>query len=272
MSMVQALPELAVQIDITMVILTLALLMGRVLPVIVLSPVLGGEVVPTEVKIGVGLVLSMVLYPFVADRITFLPTSALPFIAVLLKELFIGVCLAFIVNLVFEAARLAGTLIDTLAGTSMAQLMVPQLQTQASIWSSLQFQFAAVLFLTLNGHHLVINALADSLRDIPLDRFPAFSGGAWAFFETIIRVSAELFGVGLGLCAPALLVVFLTDVAFGMINKVAPQIQVYFMAMSIKPLVATLIVLFTLQLAAARLTGEFRILFRFLRQALNALA
>jgi flagellar biosynthesis protein FliR len=272
MSLVQAVVGFGIQINVTMVILTVALLLARVLPVIVLSPVLGGEVVPTEVKIGMGLLLSMVLYPLVADRPALFPTSALPFIATLLKELFIGVCLAFIVNMVFEAARLAGTLIDTLAGTSMAELMVPQLQIQSSIWSSLQFQLTAVLFLTLNGHHLVINALADSLRDIPLDRFPAFSGGAWAFFETSIRVSADLLAVGLGLCAPALLVILLTDVAFGIINKVAPQIQVHFMAMSIKPLVATLVVLVSLPLMAMRLSEEFGTMFRFLRQALRALA
>ena len=272
MSVLQAVGELGVRIDVTMAILTVALLMARVLPMMVLSPVLGGEAVPTEVKIGLGLVLSMVLYPFVEARITILPTSAIPFIAVLLKELFIGVCLAFIVNLVFEAARLAGALIDTLAGTSMAQLVVPQLQSQASIWSSLEFQFAAVLFLTLHGHHLIIEALADSLQAIPLDRFPAFSGGAWAFFETVIRAWAGLFEVGLALSAPALLVVLLTDLAFGIINKIAPQVQVFFMAMSLKPLLATLIILVSLQLLATRLAGEFQMMFRFLRRALDALA
>jgi flagellar biosynthetic protein FliR len=272
MSMAQALAELGVRINLTMAILTVGLVMARVLPVIILSPLLGGEVIPNEVKIGLGLLVSMVLFPLVADRMAFLPTTALPFIALLLKELFIGVCLAFIVNIVFEAARLAGTLIDTLAGTSMAQLIVPQLHIEASIWSALKFQLAVVLFLTLNGHHLVIAALSDSLRDIPVDRFPSFSGGVWRFFETILRVSADLFAVGLSLCAPLLLVIVLTDVALGMINKVAPQIQVYFMAMSIKPVVATLTILVSLRLWAGRLTDEFETMFRFLRKALSALA
>lgn len=272
MRIAQVLTEIGAQLNLTLLILTVALLLARVLPVIILSPVLGGEAIPTELKIGLGLLLSLVLYPVVAERMSFLPVSPFPVIALLLKELFIGVCLAFIVNVVFEAARVAGTLIDLLAGTSMAQLMVPQLHAEASIWASLKFQLAVVLFLTLNGHHLVIGALADSLRDVPLDRFPAFSGGVWPFFETILRLSANLFAVGLVLCAPALLVTLLIDVAFGMINKVAPQIQVYFVAMSIKPVVATLVVLVSLRLLAARFTDEFETMLRVLRQALGALA
>src|SRR5918996_5906446 len=189
MSMAQALAELGIQFNLTLAILGVGLLMARVLPVIILSPVFGGEAIPNEVKIGLGLLLALVLFPLVAERMPFLPTTPLSFVALLLKELFLGVCLAFIVNIVFEAARLAGTLIDTLAGTSMAQLMVPQLHAEASIWSSLQFQLAVVLFLTLNGHHLVIGALGDSLREVPVDRFPAFSGGVWPFFETLLRVS-----------------------------------------------------------------------------------
>lgn len=272
MSMAQALVELGIQVNLTMLILGGGLLLARVLPVIIFSPVFGGEAIPNEVRLGLGLLLTVVLFPLVANRMPFLPTAPLPFVALLLKEVFLGMCLAFIVNIVFEAARMAGTLIDTLAGTSMAQLMVPQLHTDASIWSSLQFQLAVVLFLSLNGHHLVIAGFADSLQSIPIDRFPAFSGGAWPFFATVLRASADLLSIGLSLCAPVLVVVFLTDVALGMINKVAPQIQVYFMAMSIKPVVATLTILVSLRLLGARLIDEFETVFRLLRQALGAMA
>ncbi len=172
-----------------------------------------------------------------------LPTTALPFIALLLKELFIGVSLAFIVNLIFEAARVAGTLTDTMAGSNNAQLYVPQLGQQVSLFSSLKVQLAVVLFLTLNGHHIVIEALADSLVAIPLDRFPQFSQGAWPFFDLMIRVFADLLAISLALAAPTMLATFLTDLALGAINRVAPQIQVFFISMAIKPLVAVLICL-----------------------------
>jgi flagellar biosynthesis protein FliR len=272
MNLADVFADFGLNVNVSVVILTIALLMSRILPVIILSPFLGGEVVPTEVKIGLGVLLSVVLYPAVSSPMTEIPVSALPFVMLLLKELFIGICLAFIVNLVFEAARVAGTLADTLGGTAMAQLHVPQIQQQVSLFASLKLQLVVVLFLTLNGHHMVIGALGDSLAIIPLSGYPSFGQGAWPFFELVIRVSASLFTVGIALAAPLLLATFLTDLSLGMINRVAPQIQVFFISMSIKPMVAVLMVMVALHLITERFEVEFRGMFRVLRRAMDLLA
>lgn len=258
--------------NVTMVILTVALLMSRVLPVVILSPFLGGEVVPTEVKIGIGVTLSIVLFPAVSARITEIPIQAFPFVLLMLKELFIGVCISFIVNVVFDAAQVAGGLVDMLSGMNMAQVYVPQLQQNVTIFSSLKLQLSVVIFLTLNGHHMVIEALSDSLVTIPLDQYPAWSQGRWAFFDLIIRLFADLLRVGLLLAAPAFLATFLTDLALGMINRVAPQVQVFFMAMSIKPLVAAIMVLVTMHVFIDKLTLEFGAMLKALKDAVRLLA
>src|SRR6476661_6333173 len=130
----QVIDGLTEKTNVTLVILTVALLMSRVIPVIILSPFLGGEVVPTEVKIGIGVTLAIVLYPAVSDRITNIPFQAFPFVMLMLKELFIGVCIAFIVNIVFDAAQIAGGLVDMLSGMNMAQVYVPQLQQNVTIF------------------------------------------------------------------------------------------------------------------------------------------
>src|SRR3954452_11076844 len=102
--------DLGVKTNVTLVILTVALLMSRILPVIILSPVFGGEIVPTEIKIGIGVTLAIVLFPAVSERVTNIPFQAFPFVLLLMKELFIGIALSFIVNTVFEAAQMAGGL------------------------------------------------------------------------------------------------------------------------------------------------------------------
>src|SRR5207244_3088041 len=107
------------------------------------------------------------------------------FIGVLTKELFIGFTLSFIVSIVFDAAHTAGQLMDNMAGTNMAQIMVPSIQQQVSLYASLQLQLFITLFLTLNGHHMVIGALAESVRVIPLETFPRFEHGMWPFFDLV---------------------------------------------------------------------------------------
>ncbi|HEX8704835.1 MAG TPA: flagellar biosynthetic protein FliR [Myxococcaceae bacterium] len=271
MNISDVLSRLGEQTNLSLVIFTVGLLMCRVMPVLIFSPFLGGEVVPTEVKMGIGITLSIVMFPVVADRMGALPTTALPFIALLLKEIFIGVSLAFIVNLIFEAARVAGTLTDTMAGSNNAQLYVPQIGQQVSLFSSLKVQLAVVLFLTLDGHHIVIEALADSLVAIPLDGFPRFSQGAWPFFDLTIRVFADLLAISLALAAPTMLATFLTDLALGAINRVAPQIQVFFISMAIKPLVSVLIASLALYLLMKRFQTEFITMLAALKAALRYL-
>lgn len=275
MNLPEALSQIAERIggetNFTLALLTMALVLSRVLPVIVLSPFLGGDLIPTEVKLGVGLALGLILFPAVSGAIGNVPLSALPFILLLLKELFIGLALATVVGSVFHAANVAGGVVDMMAGTNMAQVMVPQIQQQVTLFSSLKMQLAIVLFLTLNGHHMVITALGDSFLSIPVDQFPAFSSGMWAFFDLIIRVFADMMRIALSLAAPAFLAAFLADFGLGMINRVAPQMQVYFIAMQIKPLVTALVLLLTLHVVIDRLNLEFEATLRWLQQALRLL-
>ena len=272
MNIYDALERFGQGTNLSLVIFTVGLMLCRIMPVLIFSPFLGGEVVPTEIKMGTGVTLGIVLYPAVAATVGPLPTSALPYIALMCKEVFIGICMAFVINTVFEAARVAGTLIDTMSGSNNAQLYVPQLGQQVSLFTSIKVQLAVVLFLTLNGHHVVIEALADSFISLPLDRFPQFSHGFWAYFDLLTRAFADMLKVSLSLAAPAMVAAFLTDLALGMVNRVAPQIQIFFISMAIKPLVGVAIMFTSLYLIAGRLQTEFAHMLKLLQDALKLLA
>jgi flagellar biosynthetic protein FliR len=272
MNVADVIAEMAAQANISLVIFTVGLLLCRVLPVLVLSPFLGGEAVPTELKMGTGVLLSVVLFPAVSQRMGAIPINALPYIGLMLKEIFIGVVIAYIINVIFDAVRVAGNLVDTMSGSNNAQIYAPQLGQQVSIFADLKLQLTVALFLTLNGHHLVIEALADSLALVPLDGFPRFSLGVWPFFELAIRTFGDLLRIALALAAPAMLATFLTDLSLGMVNRVAPQLQVFFISMAVKPLVGAVIVFLSLGLILGQVQKEFVYMLSLLRQALRLLA
>jgi flagellar biosynthesis protein FliR len=251
--------------------MTGALVAARIIPVIAFSPFLGGESVPTEVKIGVGLTLTIVLFPAVSERISEVPQGALGFILTLSKEVFIGISLAFIVGMVFDAARVAGALVDTMVGAQQAQLQVPMIQQQAGLWSSFKLMLSIALFLTLNGHHVVIQTLGDSLLLLPVDQFPRFTFGMWGFFEQMMRVFGDLMRIGVALAAPGILAAFTTDLAMGMINRVAPQVQVFFVAMSIKPVAGALIMFVAVYEILTRVGNEFGHMLKLLTDAVRLL-
>lgn len=263
--------EFGLKVEFTVALLTMALMLARILPVILLSPMLGGDTTPTEVKLGLGLMLGLVLFPGVVDRLQYIPISAVPFIGLLLKELFIGLCISFMVSVVFDAANVAGQLMDNMSGTNMAQILVPQIGQQVSLYASLKLQLVVTLFITMNGHHLVIEAFADSISFVPLDQFPSMTHGSWAFYDLILRTFGNLMRVAVAISAPVMLASFLTDLGLGMINRVAPQVQVFFISMQIKPGVAVLIVFVSLHLMLDRMVGEFSGMFALLQRALQLL-
>lgn len=252
----QILHQLGINVDLSGVILIWALLMGRVLPLILFAPFIGGDLVPQQVKLGVGISLTMLLYPFVAD--TPLPVGAISFVLLLLKEIFVGVAIAFVATAAFDAARSAGTFVDTVSGANMATVFVPQIQTQATLYSDFKFQLTIVMFLGLNGHHVVIQALFESFKVIPLDHWPRFSHGYWPFFELIIRVSSQMLMVSIALAAPASIATFVTDLALGLVNRVAPQIQVFFISMAVKPMVVALMTLAALSVLQEEIIKIFQ--------------
>jgi flagellar biosynthesis protein FliR len=266
--LVEVKSQLGIRYEFTLILMGFSLLLARILPVIILTPMVGGDSTPTEVKLGLGVMLGLVMFPGIQPSLPLIPTGPMMFMAVMVKELFLGLSVSFIVGIVFDAAQVAGQLMDNMAGTNMAQIQVPAIQQQVSLYASLKLQLFITLFLTLNGHHLVIEAFADSLSSIPLETFPRFGHGMWPFFDLVARVFGDMMRISMALAAPVLLATFLTDLALGMINRVAPQVQVFFVSMQIKPAVAVLVVFVAVHLIMTRVTAEYGVMFGWLRRAL----
>jgi len=264
----QAKEAMGLKYEFTLVLMGFALLLARLLPTFILTPMIGGDTTPTEVKLGLGVLIGLVCFPIIEPSLRNIPTGPITFMGILMKELFIGFTISFIVSIVFDAAQVAGQLMDNMSGTNQAQIMVPSIQQQVSLYASLKLQLFITLFLTLNGHHIVIGALAESFQTIPLEAYPRFSHGFWPFFDVVIRVFADMMRISMALAAPVLLATFLTDLALGMINRVAPQVQVFFVAMQIKPAVSVLIVFVSIHLIMARVTKEYGVMFEWVRKAI----
>jgi len=263
--------QMGMKTSVSLTILGVALIACRVLPLCIMSPFLGGDQIDPQIKVGVGVLLSIVLFPAIEPRLAELPIRALPFIVLISKEVFIGTSLAFIVSFIFEAAKIAGNLVDVMSGAQMAQVMAPMTQTQATLYSTYKMMIATALFLTLDGHHVVIQTLGDSMLALPIDKMPAFSHGMFPFWSIILRHFGDMLRVGLILSGPGLIVSFTTDLAMGMINRVATQLQVFFVAMAIKPMVAAAMTFLVIYMILDRMKLEFGHMLVMLKEAVRLL-
>lgn len=235
--------------DLSSALLLLALCAARVVPVLVLAPFLGGRLVPGPVKVGLAVAVALIVWPQALRGVELPQLGTVHVVLLLGKEALVGVALGLCAALVFLAAQAAGQLVDVARGASMAESLVPQSGTRASPVADLYLQLAVVVFLALGGHRLFLAALARSYEVIPLLTFPSTASlGALAL--TAIQLTGQMLLVAVGLATPVLLAAVLTDLALGLVNRVAPQLNAFVLGMPAKALVGAALVLVTLSLVA----------------------
>lgn len=223
-------------------------------------PFFGGAAVPARVKVATAMAMVVILYPSIAATVPEnqpLGFGALGFIALLTKEVFIGMTLGFIASLVFEAVQVAGRIVDSQRGSTMAELYAPQLQSRVSELGQFKLQLAIVLFIAVGAHRLFIRSLLQSYEFIPALTIPKLAPGWSPAAEMIVKLTASVLSIGLQLAAPALIALLLTDLFFGIINRVAPQVNVFFLSMPVKMLVGIFVVLIALPVLASRMIFYF---------------
>lgn len=217
--------------------------MARVGPLIWIAPFWGGRVVPSTVKVGLAAAISLLVYPFNAADPTLLARAGeVMLVGVLAKELLVGLAITFVVGMVFWAVQAGGGLIDTFRGGNMGEAALPGGEGRETALGALLLFWAIVIFLAIGGHRLAVAALVESYRVLPLTGIPSLSGSA-QLVTYCIELSGSLWLVALALSAPALAALLLADVSLGWVNRFAPQLNVYFVAMPLKALLGLLVVL-----------------------------
>jgi flagellar biosynthetic protein FliR len=260
MSLLKALQQILNNLGFQTSVATFLALFGlafvRLLTAIFLSPFLGGGVVSARVKVGLAVIIVAILFPGFSSSPGARELTTLIFLGLLLKEAMIGATLGLVTQLFFFAVQMAGTLIDTQRGMNQATFFSPQLPGNASILGQLKFQAALALFLAIDGHLAFIRALHASFEDVPLLAFPQISGGLQAMMEQLIHLSSGILATAVQLAAPALLALFLVDVAFATLGKVVPQIHLHFESQTVKSLVGLALVFLAIGLVMDQVQGH----------------
>ena len=221
------------------------LVFSRLLPLVVFSPLFGGQTTPRRFRTALTIVLAVILtisMGFQHEQ----QIDGVIYTGLVAKELFVGLTLAMFIVVLFEAFAAVGGFIDVTRGATIANVLDPMTRQQNPIVGLFYKQLALTLFLTLGGFRLVIATLADSFLIVPLDRFAPAAIESPESAKAIVNLVGEMFLVALRLAMPVVAVIFLLDVALGLLNRVAPQVQVFFLGMTIKAWLGLLIALLTI--------------------------
>lgn len=250
----QLLKLFGMSLDPTRDILLIGLVLSRTLPVILQVPFLGGQQSPPEVKMSLGLLFALVIWPITKDNmVERIPIFAVPFLLLMLKELFIGFSIGYVMSHIFASVETAGRFIDTARGAAMAEVLAPQTKSRATPIGTLYSQLLVVLFMVFGGHRIFIETFCYSFESLPIHEALFLKPGFGAFIDYVTQLTSHVLGIAVILSAPAIAATLLADLVFGILNRVAPQLNAYFMSMPAKAMGALVLMLISIHTFIERL-------------------
>lgn len=232
-------------------LLTFFFVLLRVSAIMMLLPLFGDRHIPPVIKILFSLALSFVVFwplwqgGLVIGTDKTISTEALLYAGVC--EIFIGVLLGFFARWIFDAIRSAGHFMGMQMGFSMGSVLDPTNDTQTISLAELQYVLAALLFLSMDGHHVYVNAVMESFRVLPLGELSLVSKSD-SIVKALVDLSSQVILLAVHLAAPILVVMFLINLAFGLLSRAVPQINMLVISFAANIMVGLMI--FTISLPA----------------------
>ncbi|MCH7886876.1 MAG: flagellar type III secretion system protein FliR [Candidatus Marinimicrobia bacterium] len=206
------------------------LVLARISLIVSVVPIFGSANVPIPVKVGLSVFLTLVSYSFAEASGVPHDLSIAALFTLMLREALIGMLFGFITGILFYAIQFAGHFISFQMGFAMVQVIDPQSQERVPIIGQFYFILSILLFLLINGHHLVLNVLVESFSIVPIGTGVL----SRELTGSLTLIGGRVFVLAIKIASPILVTLFLTDVMMGIIARTVPQMNVFFVSLPLK--------------------------------------
>jgi flagellar biosynthesis protein FliR len=214
-------------------IIRFMIVLFRVSGIMIAAPLFSSQSVPTQVRAILTLMVTLIMTPSLALNAVPAGLNLVTIPGIILNEAMVGVIIGFAAAFVFAGLQFAGQIISFQLGFSMINVIDPQTQVESSVFSFLQNYIGLLLFLLINGHHWFFLAVNDSFRCLPVGGFHFTT----PLFQQLIRLSADIFIIGVRVAGPIIAIVVITDIVMGILGRAAPQIHILIIGMPLKILI-----------------------------------
>jgi flagellar biosynthetic protein FliR len=176
------------------------------------------------------LVLGYFLFHYVGAFDYSITTGMTTIVALAVREVLFGLILGLLFQIIFLGVQFAGGLIDYQIGFALVNVVDPYTSTNIPILAQTKMLLATLIFLMINGHHVLLQGLFESFRLVPLGKV-SFQAPLLA---DIVHFSGRAFAIGLKLAAPVVVTLFITDVCMGIVARTMPQMNVFIVGFPLK--------------------------------------
>jgi len=203
------------------------LIFARIGAMTMALPGIGDRSVPTRIRLVFALALSMILYPLVNKVFPSLPNSLFEMMAAIVREVLIGVAIGMSVRLIVSAIQFVGTIVAFQTGLAFAQNVDPANGTQSTMFGTFLSVLSVALIFATDMHHLLLSAMYDS--------YQLFKPGGILptgdFAEVAVETLSKGFRIAIQLTGPFLAFGLIFYLGIGVLSRLIPQVQVFFLAL-----------------------------------------
>lgn len=200
----------------------LAYPLARILGLVGAAPVFSNGGIPRRIKLVVGLAIAIGLIPALPPAPP-VPLGSWNGVLMLFEQSLIGIAMGLTLRVIFATLDVMGEIISLQMGLSFATFFDPVAGGQTAVVGEFLTLIATLIFLALNGHLLMVDALARSFEWMPIVDIPPHKGG-WLM---LARFGGTIFAAGLLMALPVVTALLITNIALGILTRAAPQLNLF---------------------------------------------
>ena len=215
----------------------LIIIFVRIVTLFSVAPIFNNPVIPIQVRISMALFFSFVLFSLLKESAPNINLDFLSFVVLVMIETVVGLIIGFTMSLIFWGMQYAGELMGFDLGLNIATLYDPETGNNPVLGRFFNY-VALLIFLIINGHHFIIDAIKISYDSVPIAGFTLSAD----FIEKITKATSIIFIVAIKIAAPILISLFLTNISLGIMARVVPQMNIFLVGAPLKIAVGLFII------------------------------
>jgi flagellar biosynthetic protein FliR len=211
-------------------LLFFVMVLTRISAFFLVVPVFGWVSIPVRIKVAMALLLAFFFSMVTPMSTGFEGVSTLEAVLLIVNESIYGLALGLIVAVLFAAVKLGGRIVEDQIGLSMAEIVDPLTEETAQPLGSFLEMIFVILFLSANGHHLLLLIIQRSYQTFPAGKIPTIGTLAGG----VIQAGSAMLVAGLQIAAPMLAAFLLLVVVLAVLARVEPEMNILFISLSLR--------------------------------------
>jgi flagellar biosynthetic protein FliR len=202
------------------------LVFARLGAIVMLIPAIGETFIPVRIRLSFALSLAFVLFPILGGGPPPIPTEVSGVALAIIKETAIGLMIGGILRFFMSSLAAAGEIISIQTTLAFAQTANPTQAAPSTTLGTFLGLMGILLIMTTNLHHMFLSAIVRSYTIFPFSRAIPLADAK----DLAVQTVSKSFALGLQLAAPVVALSLIFNIATGLVGRVMPQFQIYFVA------------------------------------------